>query len=70
MWLNIPRVRGQQAAAMADGLALSSSETRIDPAMADAIALVEEEADELAYRANAARADARARAKHGFGQEG
>ena len=50
----------------ADGLCQAHSQSPLDGGWADAMALLAEEADELLYRANASRADAKAKAKMGW----
>ncbi len=56
LWLNLPRVMLRQAVATAYGTGITFSKGPVDRAYFDALALVEEEADELMFQTNAARA--------------
>jgi hypothetical protein len=64
--LNLPRVRLQQAAAYAQALAATSSNSPLSRDWADALAPSPELVDEVLYQANAARQDAKVRAKMGW----
>lgn len=61
--LNLPRVRAQRAVAAFQGAAFAASSAALPFDFFDATADSEEQAEDLQFEANAARATARARAK-------
>jgi len=66
LWLNLDRVQRRQAVAVAEGTVAASSPRDLEFSWADAVALLEESAEDLHYRINAERSTARVRAKLGF----
>lgn len=69
LWLNLPRIRRQRAAATTEGVAAALAPVSLDVGWADALAGHEQEVEYLHYWLNAERATARARARLGFSQE-
>jgi hypothetical protein len=66
LWLNLGRVRMQKTWGTMQGLQLALSRSPIPFPFFDAVAGSEDEAIELQYRTNSARAQADARAKMGW----
>lgn len=64
--LNLPRVRAQQAVAAFEGAAYARGDAPLPFAFFDALADSEEQAEEMQFEANAARAMSRARQKAGW----
>jgi hypothetical protein len=69
LWLNLPRVRRQKAAAHAEGSVAAGGLQSLDEGWADALAGTPEETEFLHYLLNAERATARVRQKLGFPAE-
>ncbi len=60
LWLNVPRIRAQWAAASAIGTATAQSTSQLDDIWGDALARFPEEAGEILFQMNTARAMAAA----------
>jgi hypothetical protein len=65
--LNLPRVRLTQALALAQALSVANSNEPLTRDWADALSSSPDAVDDLLFQMNSARADAKARAKHGWG---
>lgn len=65
LWLNLPRVRLRRATEVALGLHAALSTADLPREWADALAVCQEEAEEIDYQMRSARQDARAKAKRG-----
>lgn len=70
LWLNLPRVMLRDGLAVAHGTGIAFRRGPLERAYFDALALVEEEAEELMFRTNVERARQSLYARHGVNPNG